>query len=191
MAALWHRVVGGLGAPDAPVAAARGLSVGSVAGSGASVPGAFAGPRGLLCCGGVTAAACCAVPGDRDHALTACGEVPGGCDDELLVDSAAGETVVPPMVASQWGAPARETIEVVDANQRVIQAAGGAPLYGWVHDDSGARVWVLLARRAFTGSSFGANLLSLGAAHSTGCGSTELTVDRPALVMGDGTRAIL
>ena len=96
-----------------------------------------------------------------------------------------------PLVAAQWGAPARETIEVVDANQRVIQAVGGAPLYGWVHDDSGARVRVLLARRAFTGESFGANLFSLGAAHSTGCGSAELTVDRPVLVMGDGTRVPL
>ena len=63
-----------------------------------------------------------------------------GCDLEFLVDSGAGETIVTPGVAAQWGAPVRETIQVVDANQHVIQAAGGAPLYGWVHDDSGARV---------------------------------------------------
>ena len=114
-----------------------------------------------------------------------------GCDLEFLVDSGAGETIVTPEVAAQWGAPERESIQVVDANQRVIQAAGGAPLYGWVHDVSGARVRVLLARRAFTGPSFGTNLFSLGAAHSTGCGSAELTVDRPVLVMGDGVRVPL
>ena len=104
------RDVGGFGAPNAPVAAARGLSVGSiagsgvaaarglsagsVAGSGASVPGAVAGSRGFFCCGGVTAAAC--------------GEVLGGGDHEFLVDSGAGETIVTPGVAAQWGAPVFE-----------------------------------------------------------------------------------
>ena len=65
------------------------------------------------------------------------------------MDSAAGETTVTSLVAAQWGAPEIETIEVVDANQRVIQAVGGAPLFAWVRDEAGARVRVMVARTKF------------------------------------------
>ena len=107
------------------------------------------------------------------------------------MDSAAGETIVTSLSAAQWGAPELETTEIVDANQRVIQAVGGAPIFAWVQDEAGARVRVMVARRAYSAPSFGVNLIGVGAAQTDGCGATEFSVDRPALVTVDGTRVPL
>ena len=93
-----------------------------VARSGASDPGAFARPRGRRCCDGVVAAAYRAVSGYCDHGHLA----------EFLVDSAAGEAFFTSLVAAQWGAPELKAIGVVDANKRLTQAVGGAPLFAWV-----------------------------------------------------------
>ena len=143
------RVVGGFGAPNAPVAAARGLSVGHRGFGSAAARGLSAGVRLPLFPARLPARAAFAAGVSRRRRAV---RFRGACDHEFLVDSGAGETIVTPGVAAQWGAPERESIQVVDANQRVIQAAGGAPLYGWVHDDSGARVRVSVGASRVHGS---------------------------------------
>ena len=97
---------------------------------GAYDPGAFSRPRGRRCCDVVVAAGCRAVPGYRDYEHLA----------EFLVDSAAGEAFVTSLVAAQRGAPELKAIKVVEANKRVTQAVGGAPLFAWV------QVWFVRRR---------------------------------------------
>jgi len=60
-----------------------------------------------------------------------------------------------------------------------------------VHNEAGARVCVMVRRRAYSAPSFGVNLLSAGPAQTDGCWATEFSVERPALVTVDGTRVPL
>ena len=63
------------------------------------------------------------------------------------------------LIAARWGAPKVETTEIVDSNEGLTQALGWAPPLAWVRSGAGARVSVMLLRRALSALGFEASLL--------------------------------